>query len=115
MTALLTGAELFICPSVYEPLGIVNLEAMACETAVLGSRVGGIPEVVSDKETGELVDYHGDNAEFETALTEAITRLMSQPDLLKAYGLAGRMRAMKLFGWNSVAEATVELYRRVLE
>ena len=115
LTALLTGAELFICPSVYEPLGIVNLEAMACETAVLGSRVGGIPEVVSEKETGELVDYHGDSAEFETALTEAITRLMSQPDLLKAYGLAGRMRAMKLFGWNSVAEATVELYRRVLE
>ena len=114
LTAMLTGAELFICPSVYEPLGIVNLEAMACETAVLGSRVGGIPEVVSDKETGELVDYHGDGADFETALTEAITRLMSQPDLLKQYGLAGRIRAMELFGWKSAAEATVELYRRVI-
>lgn len=114
LTAMLTGAELFICPSVYEPLGIVNLEAMACETAVLGSRVGGIPEVVSDKETGELVDYHGDGADFETALTEAITHLMSQPDLLKKYGLAGRIRAMELFAWKSAAEATVELYRRVI-
>jgi len=115
LTAMLSGADLFICPSVYEPLGIVNLEAMACETAVLASRVGGIPEVVADKETGELVDYRGDGTEFETALTESITRLMSQPDLLKTYGLAGRIRAMKLFGWDAVAEATVELYRRVLE
>ena len=115
LTAMLSGADLFICPSVYEPLGIVNLEAMACETAVLASRVGGIPEVVADKETGELVDYLGDGTEFETALTESITRLMSQPDLLKTYGLAGRIRAMKLFGWDAVAEATVELYRRVLE
>jgi starch synthase len=115
LAAMLSGADLFICPSVYEPLGIVNLEAMACETAVLASRVGGIPEVVADKETGELVDNLGDGTEFETALTESITRLMSQPDLLKTYGLAGRIRAMKLFGWNSVAEATVELYRRVLE
>ena len=114
LTALLTGADLFICPSIYEPLGIVNLEAMGCETAVLASRVGGIPEVVNNGETGELVDYTGDAATFETSLTQAITRLMSQPDLLTEYGVAGRVRAMKYFGWEAVAKATVDLYRRVI-
>ena len=114
LTAMLTGADLFVCPSVYEPLGIVNLEAMGCETAVLGSRVGGIPEVVADKETGELVDYTGDAALFESALTESITRLMSQPELLKEYGIAGRVRIMREFGWDAVAAATIELYKRVI-
>jgi starch synthase len=114
LTAMLTGADLFVCPSVYEPLGIVNLEAMGCETAVLGSRVGGIPEVVADKETGELVDYTGDAALFENALTESITRLMSQPELLKKYGTAGRVRVMKEFGWDAVAAATIALYKRVM-
>ena len=114
LTAMLTAADLFICPSVYEPLGIVNLEAMGCETAVLGSRVGGIPEVIADKQTGELVDYTDDAAKFENALTESITRLMSQPELLAAYGSAGRVRAMTEFGWDAVAAATVALYRRVI-
>jgi starch synthase len=114
LTAMLTAADLFICPSIYEPLGIVNLEAMACETAVLGSRVGGIPEVVADKETGELVDYHGEAGSFEKALTESISRLMAQPQLLQQYGNAGRIRAQKLFGWDAVAALTVDLYRRVL-
>ncbi|CAB4335574.1 MAG: glycogen synthase [Actinobacteria bacterium] len=114
LTAMLTGADLFVCPSVYEPLGIVNLEAMGCETAVLGSRVGGIPEVVADKETGELVDYTGDATRFENALTESITRLMSQPELLKKYGTAGRVRIMKEFGWDAVAAATIALYKRVM-
>ena len=114
LTAMLTAAELFICPSIYEPLGIVNLEAMGCETAVLGSRVGGIPEVVSDQETGELVDYHGEAAAFEKALTEAIARLMAQPELLKKYGTAGRKRAQNLFDWESVAALTIDLYRRVI-
>ncbi len=114
LTAMLTAADLFVCPSIYEPLGIVNLEAMGCETAVLGSRVGGIPEVVADKETGELVDYNGEAAPFEKALTESITRLMSQPELLKKYGAAGRVRAQKLFGWDAVAALTVDLYRRVI-
>jgi starch synthase len=114
LTAMLTGANLFVCPSVYEPLGIVNLEAMGCETAVLGSRVGGIPEVVADKETGELVDYTGDAKLFESSLTESITRLMSQPELLKKYGTAGRVRIMKEFGWGAVAAATIALYKRVM-
>ncbi len=114
LTALLTGADLFLCPSVYEPLGIVNLEAMACQTAVLASRVGGIPEVVAHKITGELVDYNGDAEPFENALTESITRLMSQPELLKEYGVAGRSRTVNEFGWDEVAAATIALYRRVL-
>lgn len=114
LTAMLTQAQLFLCPSVYEPLGIVNLEAMGCETAVLASRVGGIPEVVANKETGELVDYNGDGPAFEAAFTESITRLMSQPELLKKYGTAGRVRAMSEFGWDAVAAATIALYRRVI-
>lgn len=114
LTALLTGAELFICPSIYEPLGIVNLEAMACETAVLASRVGGIPEVVLEGQTGELVDYDADSHIFEEALAIAITRLISQPELLKAYGRAGRLRAQEEFSWESVAYRTIELYRKVL-
>ena len=114
LTALLTGASLFICPSIYEPLGIVNLEAMGCETAVLASRVGGIPEVVTHGETGELVDYIGDALTFESALTQSIMRLMSQPELLAQYGVAGRIRATKDFGWEAVAQATVDLYRSVI-
>lgn len=114
LTAMLTGADLFICPSIYEPLGIVNLEAMSCETAVLASRVGGIPEVVADKETGELVDYNGEAFPFEQGLTEAVMRLMSQPELLTQYGVAGRVRAVKEFGWGGVAQATIALYRRVI-
>ena len=114
LTAMLTEAQLFICPSIYEPLGIVNLEAMGCETAVLASRVGGIPEVVADSESGELVDYNGAAAPFEKALTEAITRLMAQPELLKKYGAAGRARAEKLFGWDDIAALTIDLYRRVI-
>ncbi len=114
LTAMLTQADLFICPSIYEPLGIVNLEAMGCETAVLGSRVGGIPEVVADKVTGELVDYSTDSKQFELALSQSIERLMSQPELLKKYGTAGRIRAMKEFGWDAVAAATVDLYKRVI-
>ena len=114
LTAMLTGADLFICPSVYEPLGIVNLEAMACETAVLATRVGGIPEVVAESTTGELVDYNGSALSFEEELTEGITRLMSEPELLTQYGTAGRVRAMNEFGWNGVAQATIALYRRVI-
>jgi starch synthase len=115
LTALLTQAQLFLCPSVYEPLGIVNLEAMGCETAVLASRVGGIPEVVAHNETGELVAYNAQAHIFEAAFSESITRLMSQPELLKKYGAAGRVRAIKEFGWDAVAAATVALYRRVIE
>ncbi len=115
LTAALTHADLFLCPSIYEPLGIVNLEAMGCQTAVLASRVGGIPEVVDHQKTGFLVDYDENNISgFEDSLTEAITSLMSQPELLQRYGAAGRDRAIALFGWDAVAQATLALYRSVI-
>ena len=114
LTAVLTQAELFLCPSIYEPLGIVNLEAMGCQTAVLASRVGGIPEVVDHLKTGELVEYTEDHAKFEGDLSQAITRLLADPELLKRYGKAGRERATTHFGWDAVAQATIALYRSVL-
>jgi starch synthase len=114
LTAALTHADLFLCPSIYEPLGIVNLEAMGCETAVLASRVGGIPEVVAHNETGQLVDYTEDHARFESDLAQAISSLMSQPDLLEKYGKAGRARAQSHFGWGAVAAQTVALYQSVI-
>ena len=114
LTAALTQADLFLCPSIYEPLGIVNLEAMGCETAVLASRVGGIPEVVSHQETGILVDYTPDHSRFETELSAAISELMADPVRLEKYGKAGRVRAETHFGWDAVAEQTISLYRSVI-
>jgi starch synthase len=115
LTAALTHADLFLCPSIYEPLGIVNLEAMGCETAVLASRVGGIPEVVSHQSTGELVDYtESDIPGFESSISAAITRLMSNPELLAQYGKAGRQRAISEFGWDAVAATTLALYQSVI-
>jgi len=114
LKALLSSADLFICPSVYEPLGIVNLEAMACETAVLASRVGGIPEVVIDGVTGELVDYDGDGAKLERGLADKITTLMANPEKLKQYGEAGRKRAVEDFAWEAIADQTEALYRSVI-
>ena len=88
---------------------------MGCQTAVLASRVGGIPEVVDHQKTGFLVDYDENNISgFEDSLTEAITSLMSQPELLQRYGAAGRDRAIALFGWDAVAQATLALYRSVI-
>jgi starch synthase len=113
--ALLSSADLFLCPSIYEPLGIVNLEAMACETAVLASDVGGIPEVVADGVTGELVHYSGDAAEFEAAFTAKINSLMIDRDLLRKYGEAGRVRAIDQFSWDSIAHETVALYKSLIK
>ena len=115
LCALLTSADLFICPSIYEPLGIVNLEAMACETAVLATRVGGIPEVVADGNTGKLVNYNGDGAILEQDLSNAIIELMKEPALLKQYGEAGRKRAAAEFGWPAVARATLALYQSLIK
>ena len=115
LCALLTSADLFICPSIYEPLGIVNLEAMACETAVLATRVGGIPEVVADGSTGKLVNYAGDGATLENELSAAIIELMKEPALLKQFGEAGRQRAAAEFGWPAVARATLALYQSLIK
>ena len=108
---LLTHATLFVCPSVYEPLGIVNLEAMACETAVVASAVGGIPEVVADGVTGLLVPYAPAYPEgFEAALAEAVNSLVTDPDRAAGMGKAGRARAEREFGWDAIARRTVEVY-----
>jgi starch synthase len=115
LCALLTSADLFICPSIYEPLGIVNLEAMACETAVLATRVGGIPEVVADGSTGKLVNYSGDGTTLESDLESAIIELMKEPALLKQFGEAGRKRAAAEFGWPAVARATLALYQSLIK
>jgi starch synthase len=109
---VLTGALAFLCPSVYEPLGIVNLEAMACETAVVASDVGGIPEVVQDGETGVIVPYDADDPTgFERRIAEGVNRLAADPDLAARFGRAGRERAVTSFAWDAIAEQTVELYR----
>ncbi len=112
---VLTHALAFCCPSVYEPLGIVNLEAMACETAVVASAVGGIPEVVDDGSTGLLVDYTPEDAGgFEERFAAAVNRLAADPEEAHRMGLAGRARAVEEFGWDAVAARTVELYESLL-
>ncbi|MEU4007142.1 glycogen synthase [Streptomyces pseudogriseolus] len=108
---LLTHATVFACPSVYEPLGIVNLEAMACGTAVVASRVGGIPEVVDHGRTGLLVDLDDD---FEAGLTRALDAVLSDPEAARAMGEAGRERAVGEFGWDAVARRTAGLYEKIL-
>ncbi len=109
---LFTHALAFACPSVYEPLGIVNLEAMACETAVVASAVGGIPEVVVDGVTGILVPYDAaDPGALEAGLADAINSLASDPARAAAMGEAGRERAVSDFGWGAIAEQTVAVYR----
>ncbi|GAA2259024.1 glycosyl transferase family 1 [Streptomyces ruber] len=109
---LLTHAAVFVCPSVYEPLGIVNLEAMACGTAVVGSRVGGIPEVVEDGVTGLLADP-GDG--FEERLAHALDTVLADPGTARRMGAAGRERAVREFGWDAVARRTVRLYEEVVK
>ncbi len=108
---LLTAADLFLCPSIYEPQGIVNLEAMACETAVVASRVGGIPDVVIEGRTGLLVDYAADPKVFEAAFADAVNELIADPGRLRAMGLAGRERAVSQYGWDAIAARTVQLYQ----
>ena len=113
---LLTHARVFACPSVYEPLGIVNLEAMACEAPVVASAVGGIPEVVVDGVTGLLVAYDpADPAALETGLADAINSLVADPARAKAMGLAGRARAIADFSWDAIAQRTVAVYRAAAE
>ena len=112
---LFTHALAFICPSVYEPLGIVNLEAMACETAVIASAVGGIPEVVVDGVTGILVPYDAaDPSGLEGGLAHAVNDLAADPTRAHVMGVAGRERAVTDFSWDSIAAQTVDVYRQAL-
>ncbi|MEV5817711.1 glycogen synthase [Micromonospora haikouensis] len=119
---VLTHATVFVCPSVYEPMGIVNLEAMACETAVVATATGGIPEVVADGETGLLVpieqaaDGSGtplDPQRFVADLAAAINRVLADPAKAGELGRAGRVRAVEHFSWDAIAARTVEVYRAV--
>jgi starch synthase len=120
---VLTHATVFVCPSIYEPMGIVNLEAMACETAVVATATGGIPEVVADGETGVLVpieqvaDGTGtpvDPDKFVADLAAALTSLLEDPARARAMGLAGRERAVSQFSWSRIADETLSVYRSVL-
>ncbi len=112
---VLSAATVFTCPSVYEPLGIVNLEAMACGTAVVASAVGGIPEVVDDGVTGLLVPYDEHDPDgFQQGLAHRVNELLADPDRVAAMGQAGRKRAIAEFSWSAVADRTVQLYRQLL-
>ncbi len=120
---LLSHATVFVCPSVYEPLGIVNLEAMACGTAVVATAVGGIPEVVADGETGILVPVRlmedgsgrpADPARFADDLAAAIATLVDDPGLARRMGAAGRRRAEDEFSWGAVADQTLRLYSTLI-
>jgi glycogen synthase len=121
--ALYSQAAVFCCPSIYEPFGIINLEAMACGTPVVGSRVGGIAEVVVDGETGLLINAgiaptvpHDpmDPKDFSTSLAEGINRLIRNPDLRNKMGAAGRKRVVDHYSWHSIAEKTLALYQSLL-
>jgi starch synthase len=110
-----SSAAVFVCPSIYEPFGLVNLEAMACETAVVASRVGGIPEIVAEGETGYLVDYDPDDPEaFTIGLATRIGELLSDSALAERMGKAGRQRVLRDFGWPAIASQTVDLYNTLL-
>jgi alpha-maltose-1-phosphate synthase len=112
---LFSHARAFLCPSIYEPLGIVNLEAMACETAVIASDVGGIPEVVADGTTGLLVHYDAaDHASFEREFAAAVNQLIENGEMATAMGIAGRARAVEYFGWDAIAEQTMDVYRAAM-
>ena len=123
VVALLSAATVFACPSVYEPLGIVNLEAMACELAVVATATGGIPEVVVHGETGWLVpieqvtDGSGipvDPHRFVSDLAITLTEALSDPVRARAYGQAGRKRAVESFSWSSIGDQTMTVYESAL-
>jgi glycosyltransferase involved in cell wall biosynthesis len=116
---LYSGAAVFCCPSIYEPFGIINLEAMACETPVVGSMVGGIPEVVVHDETGFLVPVAQQTESpfaplhptaYAKDLAHQVNRLMEDPEKRKRFAKAGRKRAVERFSWTSIAEQTRDLY-----
>jgi glycosyltransferase involved in cell wall biosynthesis len=120
---LYSHAGMFCCPSIYEPFGIINLEAMACEKPVVASAVGGIPEVVVEDETGFLVPVEQyeeapftpkDPEQFALDLAERINHLMRDPALRQPMGEAGRRRAEELFSWTVIAKSTQALYEKVI-
>jgi starch synthase len=122
--ALYTHAAIFVCPSVYEPFGIINLEAMACETPVVASAVGGIPEVVDDGTTGLLVTLDAGGAaegeprnpeQFSKDLAGAVNRLLDDPELRASMARNARARVEQHFSWTSIARQTLDFYTRIIE
>lgn len=121
LVQVLTQASVFVCPSVYEPFGLVNAEAMACGTPVVATAVGGIPEIVVDGETGWLVDFEAgadgnpkDPERFAADLAGAVNRILADPEAGRVMGAAGRARALEHFAWPAVAARTVEVYGSAL-
>ena len=121
---LYSGAAVFCCPSIYEPFGIINLEAMACETPVVASAVGGIPEVVIHDQTGYLVPVAQLNESpftplnpehFSKDLAVQVNRLMANPERRRQFGEAGRERAAKTFSWANIAKQTAGLYETLIK
>ncbi len=124
ITSLYALASMLVCPSIYEPFGLINVEAMACETPVVGSAVGGIPEIIVEGETGFLVPFEplGENnpeprdpEKFSKDLADAINRLLSEPALVREMGAKGRTRAEEVFSWKSIAQQTLEFYKELAE
>ena len=119
---LYSHARVFCCPSVYEPFGITNLEAMACRVPVVASATGGIKEVVLDAETGYLVpleqdpvtNFPTDPGKFARDLAEGIRRLLEDPDRCRRFGEAGRQRVEDTFSWTAIAEQTIRLYEELI-
>lgn len=123
LVTLYSHAAVFVCPSVYEPFGIINLEAMACETPVVASAVGGIPEIIVPEETGLLIPFESvGGADFEPrepeafaqALAEAINGLLSDEERLRTMGRKARERVEEHFDWKTIARQTLEFYRELL-
>jgi starch synthase len=120
---LYSNCSVFCCPSVYEPFGIINLEAMACRAPVVASATGGILEVVVDGVTGYLVPFDQDPVtsfplypgKFSRDLAARISALLADPDKARRFGDAGRKRAEEKFSWSTIAEQTIGLYRRLID
>ncbi len=118
-----THADVFVCPSLYEPFGIINLEAMACETPVVGSAVGGIPEIIVDGETGLLVPLDAESkidfepkhpVGFHNSIAFKVNQILNDPALKQSMGKAARKRVEDIFSWKTIAEQTLNFYQRVI-
>jgi alpha-maltose-1-phosphate synthase len=124
LVQFMSHASVFVCPSIYEPFGMINVEAMACGAPVVASAVGGIPEIVVDGQTGFLVPFApsgdawgtpADPTAFASAMADRVNQLLGSPSLAREFGAAGRQRALAEFTWKAVAEKTVEVYSGTLE
>lgn len=122
--AIYSGAAVFVCPSVYEPFGIINLEAMACETAVVASAVGGIPSIVVEGKTGRLVAFERrgpvdfepkDADQYSRALAGSINELMRDEEMRTTMGRRGRERVLERYSWRAIARQTLEFYQHLLQ